>query len=140
VPSRAWWAFLQGCAPELQEGLLHPEGLPEGPRFASMRELFSNDDETALARHRGSLFLDELRTLCARASTTVSSWPAMASRLATTGDFESLRRRCPGVAAWSTAGSTRKPKPLGAATSRAWWESRFPFPARSTARFASPAG
>jgi len=36
-------AFLQGCAPELQEGLLHPEGLPEGPRFASLRELFSTE-------------------------------------------------------------------------------------------------
>ena len=52
--------FLQGCAPELQEGLVHPAGLPEGPRFASMRELFPSDDETALARHRGSLFLDEI--------------------------------------------------------------------------------
>jgi hypothetical protein len=89
-------AFLQGCAPELQEGLLHPEGLPEGPRFASMRELFSNDDETALARHRGSLFLDEIADAVREGLDDRFELARYGERLATTGDFESLRRALSG--------------------------------------------
>ena len=83
--------FLQGCAPELQQGLLHPEGLPEGPRFASMRELFPCDDEAALARHRGSLFLDEIADAVHDGVDDRFELARYAERLATIGDFESLR-------------------------------------------------
>jgi hypothetical protein len=89
-------AFLQGCAPELQEGLFHPEGLPEGPRFASMRELFPSDDETGLARHRGSLFLDEIADAVREGLDDRFELARYGERLATTGDFESLRRALSG--------------------------------------------
>jgi hypothetical protein len=82
--------FLQGCAPELQQDLLHPEGLPEGPRFASMRELFPCDDEAALARHRGSLFLDEIADAVHDGVDDRFELARYAERLATIGDFESL--------------------------------------------------
>jgi hypothetical protein len=88
--------FLQGCAPELQEGLLHPEGLPEGPRFASMRELFPDDDLAALARHRGSLFLDEIADAVREGLDDRFELARYGERLATTGDFESLRRALSG--------------------------------------------
>jgi hypothetical protein len=90
-------AFLQGCAPELQEGLLHPEGLPEGPRFASLRELFQpSDDLAALARHRGSLFLDEIADAVREGLDDRFELARYGERLATTGDFESLHRALPG--------------------------------------------
>ena len=88
--------FLQGCAPELQQGLLHPEGLPEGPRFASMRELFPCDDEAALARHRGSLFLDEIADAVHDGVDDRFELARYAERLATIGDFESLRQALSG--------------------------------------------
>jgi hypothetical protein len=84
-------AFLQGCAPELQEGLLHPEGLPEGLRFESLRELFQpSDDLAALARHRGSLFLDEIADAVREGLDDRFELARYGESLATTGDFESL--------------------------------------------------
>ena len=74
-------------------------GLPEGPRFASLRGLFPSDDETALARHRGSLFLDEIADAVHDGLDDRFELARYAERLATTGDFESLRRASPGVAA-----------------------------------------
>jgi hypothetical protein len=85
-------AFLQGCAPELQEGLLHPGGLPEGPRFASMRGLFASDDEAALARHRASLFLDEIADVVHDGLDARFELARYAESLATMADFDSLRR------------------------------------------------
>jgi hypothetical protein len=53
-------ALLQGRAPELAARLARAGSLPEGPRFAAMRGLAEADDVDALARHRASLFLDEV--------------------------------------------------------------------------------
>jgi radical SAM superfamily enzyme YgiQ (UPF0313 family) len=84
--------FLQGCAPDLEEGLVHPEGLPEGPRFASLRELFPSDDLAALARHRGSIFLDEVADAVHDGLDDRFEMARYAEALATTGDFEPLHR------------------------------------------------
>ncbi len=85
-------AFLQGNAPTLQEQLEQPGGLPEGPRFASLRGLFASDDQAALARHRGSLFLDEIADAVHDGLDDRFEMARYAESLATTGDFESLRR------------------------------------------------
>jgi len=52
--------FLQGRAPELAAGLAKAGSLPEGPRFAALRGLVDGANETAVARHRASLFVDEI--------------------------------------------------------------------------------
>jgi radical SAM superfamily enzyme YgiQ (UPF0313 family) len=52
--------FLQGRAPELAERFAQPRSLPEGPRFKAMRGLVDDEEEGVVARHRGSLFLDEI--------------------------------------------------------------------------------
>ncbi|HJX65447.1 MAG TPA: B12-binding domain-containing radical SAM protein [Polyangia bacterium] len=85
-------AFLQGQAPELQERLAQPGSLPEGPRFASLRGLFTSDDQAALARHRASLFLDEIADAVHDGLDDRFEMARYAEDLATTGDFESLRR------------------------------------------------
>ena len=87
-------AFLQGRTPELQ--MSHPNGLPEGPRFASMAGLFADDDETALARHRASLFLDEIADAVHDGLDDRFALARYAESLASTGDFESLRRALAG--------------------------------------------
>ena len=84
-------AFLQGGAPELQARLVHSGGLPEGPRFASMRGLFASDDEATLARHRASLFLDEIADALHDGLDDRFELARYAEDLATTGDFELLR-------------------------------------------------
>ena len=53
-------AFLQGRAPELAAKLAAPGWLPEGPRFAAMRGLVDGEPTDVIARHRSSLFLDEI--------------------------------------------------------------------------------
>jgi hypothetical protein len=85
-------AFLQGHAPELQERLAQPGGLPEGPRFVSLRGLFASDDRAALARHRGSLFLDEIADAVHYGLDDRFEMARYAEALATTGDFEPLHR------------------------------------------------
>ena len=85
-------AFLQGCAPELQAWLVRPGGLPEGPRFSFLRGLFPNNDATALARHRASLFLDEIADAVHDGLDDRFELARYAEHLATMGDFESLRR------------------------------------------------
>ena len=84
--------FLQGCAPHLEEGLVHPQGLPEGPRFASLRGLFQSDDLAAWARHRGSIFLDEIADAVHDGLDDRFEMARYAEALATTGDFEPLHR------------------------------------------------
>jgi hypothetical protein len=83
-------AFLQGRAPERQAWLAHSGGLPEGPRFASMRGLFASDDEASLARHRASLFLDEIADAVHDGLDNRFELARYAESLATTGDFGSL--------------------------------------------------
>ena len=82
--------FLQGRAPERQAWLAHSGGLPEGPRFASMRGLFASDDEASLARHRASLFLDEIADAVHDGLDDRFELARYAESLATTGDFGSL--------------------------------------------------
>jgi radical SAM superfamily enzyme YgiQ (UPF0313 family) len=53
-------AFLQGRSPEAAARLAAPGALPEGPRFAAMRGLADGEAEDVVARHRASLFLDEI--------------------------------------------------------------------------------
>jgi len=84
-------AFLQGRAPEHQAWLAQPGGLPEGPRFAAMRGLLAGDDVAALARHRASLFLDEIADAVHDGLDDRFELARYGERLATTGDFESLR-------------------------------------------------
>jgi hypothetical protein len=52
--------FLQGRAPDLASALAAPKGLPTGPRFAALRGLVDGEDESIVARHRASLFIDEI--------------------------------------------------------------------------------
>ncbi len=52
--------LLQGRAPELAPALAEPGSLPEGPRFRAMQGLAEDGDVEDLARHRASLFLDEI--------------------------------------------------------------------------------
>ena len=52
--------FLQNRAPELAPRLARKKSLPEGPRFRALRGLMDGQDEAVVARHRASLFLDEL--------------------------------------------------------------------------------
>ena len=83
-------AFLQGRAPELAARLVAPGGLPEGPRFASMRGLFPDDDLAALARHRGSLLLDEIADAVRDGLDDRFELARYAEDLATAGDYEPL--------------------------------------------------
>ncbi|MBN2574014.1 MAG: radical SAM protein [Deltaproteobacteria bacterium] len=53
-------AFLQGRAPASAARLAAPADLPEGPRFAAMRGLCDGQAQEVVARHRASLFLDEI--------------------------------------------------------------------------------
>jgi len=53
-------AFLQGRSPESAARLAAPGTLPEGPRFAAMRGLVDGVATEVVARHRASLFLDEI--------------------------------------------------------------------------------
>jgi hypothetical protein len=52
--------FLQGRAPDLAASLAAPAKLPEGPRFAALRGLVDGEATEVVARHRASLFLDEI--------------------------------------------------------------------------------
>jgi hypothetical protein len=52
--------FLRGRAPELAKRFAQPRSLPEGPRFGAMRGLVDGEEESVVARHRASLFLDEI--------------------------------------------------------------------------------
>jgi hypothetical protein len=52
--------FLQGRAPELVTALVRKKSLPEGPRFRAMQGLVDGESDEVVARHRGSLFLDEI--------------------------------------------------------------------------------
>jgi hypothetical protein len=52
--------FLQGHAPEQASAWAAPRGLPEGPRFAAMRGLIDREPVEVIAKHRASLFLDEI--------------------------------------------------------------------------------
>lgn len=85
-------AFLQGRAPEQKAHLAQPGGLPEGPRFASMRGLFASDDDAALARHRASLFLDEIADAVHGGLDDRFELARYAESLATMADFDALRR------------------------------------------------
>ena len=85
-------AFLQGRAPEQKAHLAQPGGLPEGPRFASMRGLFASDDDAALARHRASLFLDEIADAVHDGLDDRFELARYAESLATMADFDALRR------------------------------------------------
>lgn len=82
--------FLQGCAPEQQAWLARRGGLPEGLRFASMRGHFAKGDDTALARHRASLFLDEIADAVHDGLDDRFELARYAESLATTGDYEPL--------------------------------------------------
>ena len=53
-------AFLQGRSRESGARLAVPGMLPEGPRFAAMRGLVDGEATDVVARHRASLFLDEI--------------------------------------------------------------------------------
>ena len=89
-------AVLQGNVPQLEKQLTRPGGLPEGPRFESLRGLFANDDEAALARHRGSIFLDEIADAVHDGLDDRFELARYAEGLTTTGDFEPLRRALSG--------------------------------------------
>jgi radical SAM superfamily enzyme YgiQ (UPF0313 family) len=52
--------FLQGRAPELAATLARKKTLPEGPRFRALQGLLEGEHEDVIARHRASLFLDEI--------------------------------------------------------------------------------
>jgi hypothetical protein len=52
--------FLQGRAPALAAHLATPASLPEGSRFAALRGLVDGEAVDVIARHRASLFLDEI--------------------------------------------------------------------------------
>jgi hypothetical protein len=52
--------LLQGRAPHLAPHLATPASLPEGPRFAALRDLVDGETVEVVARHRASLFLDEI--------------------------------------------------------------------------------
>jgi hypothetical protein len=52
--------FLQNRAPELAGQLAKKKSLPEGPRFRALRGLMDGQDEAVVARHKASLFLDEI--------------------------------------------------------------------------------
>ncbi len=52
--------LLQGRAPHLAAHLASPASLPEGPRFAALRGLVDDEAVEVIARHRASLFLDEI--------------------------------------------------------------------------------
>jgi hypothetical protein len=53
-------AFLQGRAGAAADALARAGGLPEGPRFLALRGLGQDLPTEILARHRASLFLDEI--------------------------------------------------------------------------------
>jgi hypothetical protein len=52
--------LLQGRAPNLAAHFAGPANLPEGPRFAALRGLVDGETVEVIARHRASLFLDEI--------------------------------------------------------------------------------
>jgi hypothetical protein len=52
--------FLQGRAPDLEDRLCRRGSLPEGSRFKAMRGLIGGQARDVVARHRASLFLDEI--------------------------------------------------------------------------------
>jgi len=52
--------FLQGRAPDLAFHLATPASLPEGPRCVALRGLVDGESAEVIARHRASLFLDEI--------------------------------------------------------------------------------
>jgi hypothetical protein len=52
--------FLQNRDPDLAPRLAKKKSLPEGPRFRALRGLMDGQDQVVLARHRGSLLLDEI--------------------------------------------------------------------------------
>ena len=52
--------YLQNRAPDLAPAMARDGGLPEGPRFRPFRALRPDLAEADLARHRASLFLDDL--------------------------------------------------------------------------------
>jgi hypothetical protein len=52
--------FLQGRASALAPHLAAPGSLPEGTRFAALRDLVDGETVEVVARHRASLFLDEI--------------------------------------------------------------------------------
>ena len=52
--------FLQGRAPHLSAKFAARSSLPEGPRFVALRGLVDGEAEDVVARHRASLFLDEI--------------------------------------------------------------------------------
>ena len=52
--------FLQNRAPELATLLVQKKSLPEGPRFRALQGLMDGQDQAVVARHRGSLLLDEI--------------------------------------------------------------------------------
>ena len=52
--------LLQRRAPDLAPTLAAPASMPEGPRFAALRGLVDGETVEVIARHRASLFLDEI--------------------------------------------------------------------------------
>lgn len=52
--------FLQNRAPELANALATKRSLPEGPRFRALQGLMDGERAEVVARHRCSLFLDEI--------------------------------------------------------------------------------
>jgi hypothetical protein len=52
--------LLQGRAPTLAAHFATVASLPEGPRFAALRGLVDGETVDVIARHRASLFLDEI--------------------------------------------------------------------------------
>jgi hypothetical protein len=52
--------LLQGRAPELVGSLARKKSLPEGPRFRALHGLMNGQPADVVARHRASVFLDEI--------------------------------------------------------------------------------
>jgi len=84
-------AFLQGKpAPGATPAWV--DGLPRGPRSASLQGLWAGDDSEARARHRASLFLDEIADAVREGLDERFELARYAEHLAAVGDFQALAR------------------------------------------------
>ncbi len=88
--------FLQGRAPDLASQLAAPASLPEGSRFEALRGLVEGEAVDVVARHRASLFLDEIADAVREGLDDRFELARYGERLSTTGDFESLHRALSG--------------------------------------------
>jgi hypothetical protein len=84
-------AFLQGSsAPDTVPTLI--DRLPQGPRSASLHGLWVGDDGAAHARHRASLFLDEIADAVRDGLDERFELARYAEHLASAGDYPTLAR------------------------------------------------